>query len=48
MKFINKTTGVILETTSEFVINQLKKDDNYKEVEEHKVEKTEKKSKKEN
>jgi len=34
MKFRNITTGVLLETTSEFVIEQMKKNDNFEEVKE--------------
>lgn len=32
MKFINKYTKVVLETNSEFVIEQMKKSDKYEEL----------------
>ena len=38
MKFKNKTTGTILTTNNEFVIEQLKSDDNYELVVEKKKE----------
>ena len=34
MKFINKYTKVVLETNSEFVIEQMKKSDEYEEFKE--------------
>lgn len=50
MKFINKNTGVILEVTNKFVIEQMKKSVDYEEFKEVPKEpikslKTEKKSK---
>ena len=38
MKFINKTTGIILEPSSEFVVEQMKKSVDYKEYKEPKQE----------
>ena len=38
MKFINKTTGVIVEPSSEFVVEQMKKSVDYKEYKEPKQE----------
>ena len=34
MKFKNKTTGVILEVTNEFVLEQMKKSADYEEIKE--------------
>lgn len=34
MKFKNKTTGVILEVTNEFVLEQMKKSTDYEEIKE--------------
>lgn len=34
MKFKNKTTGVIIEVTSEFVLEQMKKSADYEELKE--------------
>lgn len=50
MKFKNKTTGVMLTVTNEFVLEQIRKSTEYEEVkevrkEEPKIEKVDKKSK---
>ena len=42
MKFKNITTGVVLEPTSEFVIEQLKKSNEYVEVKEQPKKETKK------
>ena len=42
MRFINKTTGVVLEPSSEFVVEQMKKSVDYEELKIAKKEETKK------